>query len=61
MLVYSCLRLRSVLVDDGTSPAVASFTDCPDLIQKLLRLSGEQWLHLEEATQEQGEVFLQQV
>ncbi|XP_067665770.1 CST complex subunit CTC1-like isoform X2 [Haliotis asinina] len=50
----------SILVDDGTSPAVVSFSNCPENVQRLLRLSVEQWCHLEVVAQEQGEVFMQQ-
>ncbi|XP_046545358.1 uncharacterized protein LOC124255478 [Haliotis rubra] len=50
----------SILVDDGTSPAVVSFSNSPENVQLLLRLSPEQWHHLEVAAQEQGEVFMQQ-
>ena len=52
-------NIFSYIVDDGCSVAIVTLTGSD--IMKLLGLSHDQWLCLEEETRNHGEVFIQQV
>ena len=61
MLIFyniSCFFF-SFIVDDGTSVAIVTQTGRE--VQRLLGLSHDQWVYLEETIREHGEVFVQRV